>query len=106
MYAKQRMGGRSFGTNQVFIRMGFKELRELWILIQDVGVTSSSIILTARSGRAALKHRLELLGYQPNKSELDQLYQNFLVVADEKKNIVDDDLMTLVANTPLLVTHK
>jgi 2-isopropylmalate synthase len=63
-------------------------------------------VLTARSGRAALKHRLELLGYQPTKPELDQLYTNFLVVADEKKNVNDEDLVALVANTPILVSQR
>jgi 2-isopropylmalate synthase len=59
--------------------------------------------LTARSGRAALKHRLELLGFHPSKTELDTLYEAFLVVADEKKNVNDEDLTTLVANTPVLI---
>lgn len=105
---KAIVGSNAFAHSSGIHQDGFLKNSENYEIINpaDVGVPSSSIILTARSGRAALKHRLELLGYQPNKSELDQLYQNFLVVADEKKNIVDDDLMTLVANTPILVTHK
>jgi len=105
---KAIVGANAFAHSSGIHQDGFLKNSENYEIINpaDVGVPSSSIILTARSGRAALKHRLELLGYQPNKSELDQLYQNFLVVADEKKNIVDDDLMTLVANTPILVTHK
>jgi 2-isopropylmalate synthase len=47
-----------------------------------------------------------LLGYQPNKTELDQLYENFLIVADEKKSVNDEDLVAIVANTPLLVQSK
>jgi 2-isopropylmalate synthase len=46
------------------------------------------------------------LGYQPTKPELDQLYTNFLVVADEKKNVNDEDLVALVANTPILVSQR
>jgi len=105
---KAIVGANAFAHSSGIHQDGFLKNSENYEIINpaDVGVPSSSIILTARSGRAALKHRLELLGYQPNKSELDQLYQNFLVVADEKKNIVNDDLMTLVANTPILVTHK
>lgn len=63
---------------------------------QDVGVPQSDIVLTARSGRHALKHRLQLLGYQLEKPDLDRLYQRFLVMADERKMIHDKDLMELV----------
>jgi 2-isopropylmalate synthase len=63
---------------------------------QDVGVPQSDIVLTARSGRHALKHRLQLLGYQLEKPDLDRLYQRFLVMADERKMIHDKDLIELV----------
>ena len=68
-----------------------------------VGVPSSSIVLTARSGRAALKHRAELLGYPFEGENLNTLYENFLVMADEKKMITDEDLMMLVGMMPVLV---
>ncbi len=104
---KAIVGANAFAHSSGIHQDGFLKNSENYEIINpaDVGVPSSSIILTARSGRAALKHRLELLGYQPNKSELDQLYESFLVVADEKKNVVDEDLITIVANTPILV-HK
>lgn len=104
---KAIVGANAFAHSSGIHQDGFLKNSENYEIINpsDVGVPSSSIILTARSGRAALKHRLELLGYQPNKSELDQLYESFLLVADEKKNIVDADLITIVANTPVLV-HK
>jgi len=104
---KAIVGANAFAHSSGIHQDGFLKNSENYEIINpaDVGVPSSSIILTARSGRAALKHRLELLGYQPNKSELDQLYENFLIVADEKKNVVDEDLITIVANTPILV-HK
>lgn len=104
---KAIVGANAFAHSSGIHQDGFLKNSENYEIINpsDVGVPSSSIILTARSGRAALKHRLELLGYQPNKSELDQLYESFLLVADEKKNIVDADLITIVANTPILV-HK
>jgi 2-isopropylmalate synthase len=63
---------------------------------QDVGVDKSSIILTARSGRHALKHRLELLGYRYDKPTLDTLYKRFLDMADVRKEVNDKDLMELV----------
>ncbi len=63
---------------------------------EDVGVSQSTILLTARSGRAALKHRLELLGHQLNKDEMDDLYEQFLELADRKKDIGDEDLKILI----------
>jgi len=104
---KAIVGANAFAHSSGIHQDGFLKNSENYEIINpaDVGVPSSSIILTARSGRAALKHRLELLGYQPSKPELDQLYENFLILADEKKNVVDEDLITIVANTPLFV-HK
>ncbi|MCU0342162.1 MAG: 2-isopropylmalate synthase, partial [Spirosomaceae bacterium] len=61
----------------------------------DVGVDKSLIVLTARSGRHALKHRLELLGYAFDKPTLDVVYQRFLEVADVKKEVNDKDLVEL-----------
>lgn len=62
----------------------------------DVGVPESSIILTARSGRAALKHTIEKLGVLISKDELDDTYEKFLVLADGKKEISDDDILQLL----------
>ncbi len=62
---------------------------------QDVGVEKSDIVLTARSGRHALKHRLELLGFVYEQSVLDVLYRQFLDVADHKKEVNDGDLVEL-----------
>ncbi len=64
---------------------------------EDVGAGKSSIILTARSGRAALNYRLELLGYTVTKEELEQKYEDFLKIADLKKdNVNDKDLHALM----------
>ena len=57
---------------------------------------ASQIVLTARSGHAALKHRLEELGYSYEGEELDRLYTAFLDVADKKKEVYDEDLEALV----------
>jgi 2-isopropylmalate synthase len=105
---KAIVGANAFAHSSGIHQDGFLKNAENYEIINpsDVGVPCSSIVLTARSGRAALKHRLELLGYQPNKHDLDTLYQNFLVIADEKKNVNDEDLTTLVANTPVLVMHR
>src|SRR5690606_13325096 len=105
---KAIVGANAFAHSSGIHQDGFLKNAENYEIInpEQVGVPSSSIVLTARSGRAALKHRLELLGYQPSKTDLDQLYSNFLVVADEKKNVNDEDLATLVANTPILVAQR
>ncbi len=105
---KAIVGANAFAHSSGIHQDGFLKNAENYEIINpaDVGVPCSSIVLTARSGRAALKHRLELLGYQPNKSELDTLYQNFLVMADEKKNVNDEDLAVLVANTPVLAAQR
>lgn len=63
---------------------------------KDVGIDDSSIVLTARSGRAALKHRLCVLGVELEQEKLDQVYADFLKLADRKKDISDDDLLMLV----------
>ncbi|HEX7014610.1 MAG TPA: 2-isopropylmalate synthase [Cyclobacteriaceae bacterium] len=101
---KAIVGANAFAHSSGIHQDGFLKNAENYEIIDpvEVGVPASSIILTARSGRAALKHRLELLGYQVNKQELDVVYQNFLALADEKKTVHDDDLITLCANTPLL----
>jgi len=60
-----------------------------------VGIDEASIILTARSGRAALKHRLHVNGIEIDGEALDKVYQKFLMLADKKKEITDDDIMML-----------
>ena len=62
---------------------------------QDVGIDDNSIVLTARSGRAALKHRLAVLGVEMEGERLDTVYEQFLKLADKKKEINDDDLLML-----------
>jgi len=67
---------------------------------KDVGIDDNSIVLTARSGRAALKHRLQVLGVEPghcqDSEKLDKVYQEFLKLADRKKDVSDDDILMLV----------
>ena len=62
----------------------------------DVGIDDNSIVLTARSGRAALKNRLNILGVLIwNRIKLDKVYEEFLKLADKKKDINDDDILVL-----------
>lgn len=62
---------------------------------KDVGIDDNAIVLTARSGRAALKHRLSVLGVQIDGERLDATYQEFLKLADKKKEVNDDDILML-----------
>lgn len=71
---------------------------------KDVGIADNSIILTARSGRAALKDRLQTLGITPDADKLDELYKSFLKLADRKKEITDDDVLML-AGADRSATH-
>ena len=61
----------------------------------DVGIDDNSIVLTARSGRAALKNRLHVLGIDLPQDKLDKVYEDFLKLADKKKDINDDDILML-----------
>ena len=61
----------------------------------DVGIDDNAIVLTARSGRAALKYRLQVLGVDLDKERLDKVYAEFLKLADKKKEINDDDILLL-----------
>lgn len=101
---KAVVGANAFAHSSGIHQDGFLKHAENYEIMNpsQVGVPSSSIVLTARSGRAALKHRAELLGYHFEGEELNTLYENFLIVADEKKMVGDEELMTLIANLPIL----
>ncbi len=72
---------------------------------KDVGIDDSSIVLTARSGRAALKYRLQVNGVNIDDEErLDKIYTKFLVLADQKKEVTDDDVLML-AGADLADSH-
>ncbi len=62
---------------------------------KDVGIDDNSIVLTARSGRAALKHRLHENGVELSEEKLDKVYENFLLLADQKKEVTDADVLML-----------
>ena len=64
----------------------------------EVGAEGTQIVLTARSGRHAVRHRLSELGYEITQEELDRLHPRFLAVADAKKEVFDDDLHALMAD--------
>jgi 2-isopropylmalate synthase len=95
---KAIVGRNAFAHSSGIHQDGVLKNRETYEIIDpaDVGVKESSIVLTARSGRAALKHRLEVLGYKLEASEVDTVYQKFVELADSKKDVSDEDLEALV----------
>jgi 2-isopropylmalate synthase len=64
-----------------------------------VGADGSKIVLTARSGRSALAHRFRILGYEFTRNEIDVLYNEFLRLADTKKEVGEEDLHELAKIT-------
>jgi 2-isopropylmalate synthase len=95
---KAIVGRNAFSHSSGIHQDGVLKHRENYEIInpEDVGIDQSEIILTARSGRHALKHHLERLGYSIDRIDLDQTYERFLLMADEKKEIKDDDLLRLM----------
>ncbi|WP_298615085.1 2-isopropylmalate synthase [uncultured Odoribacter sp.] len=94
---KAIVGRNAFAHSSGIHQDGVLKSRETYEIIdpEEVGVDQSSIILTARSGRAALKHHLKEIGYTPEGEELDAIYQKFLELADKKKDITTRDLEVL-----------
>jgi len=94
---KAIVGRNAFAHSSGIHQDGVLKNRENYEIIDpvEVGIRESSIILTARSGRAALNHRLELLGFNFGKEEIDDIYHRFLVLADKKKDINDEDIRIL-----------
>ncbi|GHU98571.1 2-isopropylmalate synthase [Bacteroidia bacterium] len=97
---KAIVGRNAFAHSSGIHQDGVLKNRENYEIIdpREVGVDESVIALTARSGRAALNHRLELLGYRMEQAELDIIYEKFLKLADSKKDVRDDDLLWLVGD--------
>ena len=98
---KAIVGGNAYAHSSGIHQDGFLKNRENYEIIdpKDVGFPEASIVLTARSGRHALKHRLEQIGYPVDKLELDSVYTRFLELADQKKEINNEDLIHLMSET-------
>lgn len=96
---KAIVGANAFAHSSGIHQDGVIKKRETYEIIDplEVGVDHSSIILTARSGRAALAYRYKCLGFDLTKNELDEIYASFLEVADRKKEVQDDDLQFIVS---------
>jgi len=102
---KAIVGSNAFAHSSGIHQDGFLKNRENYEIIrpEDVGFPNASIVLTARSGRHALKFHLERLGYNLGKEELGNAYHRFLTLADSKLDINDDDLLLLMTGDNVYV---
>lgn len=97
---KAIVGSNAFSHSSGIHQDGVIKSRETYEIIDplDVGVHESSIVLTARSGRAALKFRAAKLGFDVEREQMEPYYEAFLKLADEKKVVQDQDLLTLFSS--------
>ena len=98
---KAIVGANAFAHSSGIHQDGVIKNRETYEIIdpKDVGVTESAIVLTARSGRAALAYRAKNIGYELTKLQLDEVYVDFLNYADKKKEIVDADIHEIIESS-------
>tara|TARA_B100000686_G_scaffold355039_2_gene469317 strand:+ start:5746 stop:6900 length:1155 start_codon:yes stop_codon:yes gene_type:complete len=95
---KAIVGANAFAHSSGIHQDGVIKKRETYEIInpKDVGVTESAIVLTARSGRAALAYKAKNIGIDLDKAQLDKVYANFLVFADKNKQVSDNDIPDIV----------
>ncbi len=94
---KAIVGSNAFSHSSGIHQDGFLKDALTYEIInpEEVGADSSKIVLTARSGRSALAYRFQRLGFQFDRNDVDVLYNEFLRVADSKKEVEDGDLQTM-----------
>jgi len=95
---KAIVGANAFAHSSGIHQDGVIKNRETYEIMdpEDVGVTESAIVLTARSGRAALAYRSKKIGYELTKVQLDIAYEEFLKRADKQKEVRDDDIHAIM----------
>ena len=95
---KAIVGANAFAHSSGIHQDGVIKNRQTYEIIdpKDVGVTESAIVLTARSGRAALAYRAKLVGYELTKLQLDEVYKSFLTFADQQKEVQDSDIHRII----------
>ena len=102
---KAIVGANAFAHSSGIHQDGVIKNRETYEIIdpEDVGVNESSIVLTARSGRAALAYRAKIVGFELTKLQLDEVYQEFLKFADIHKEISDEDIPKIIESANVTV---
>lgn len=100
---KAIVGSNAFAHSSGIHQDGVIKNRETYEIIdpKDVGVNESAIVLTARSGRAALAYRARKVGYELTKLQLDEVYVNFLKFADVKKEVEDNDIHEIIETSAI-----
>jgi 2-isopropylmalate synthase len=96
---KAIVGSNAFSHSSGIHQDGFLKDAQTYEIIrpEEVGADISKIVLTARSGRSALAYRFRNLGFEFTRNDIDVLYERFVEVADNKKEVQDDDLKQLAA---------
>ena len=91
---KAIVGANAFSHSSGIHQDGFLKEAQTYEIINpaEVGAEDSKIVLTARSGRSALAHRLHKMGYQYTRNQVDELYPKFVAIADKKKEVLEADL--------------
>ncbi len=104
---KAVVGANAFAHSSGIHVDGFLKKRETYEIMdpEDIGLPKGRVVLTARTGRAGLRHRLEEMGYTLSPEELDKTYQRFLTVADKKKEVFDEDIAAIVTDEIHIVEH-
>jgi 2-isopropylmalate synthase len=97
---KAVVGHNAFAHSSGIHVDGFLKKRETYEIMrpEEIGLAESRVVLTARTGRHGLRHRLEEMGYALSKEELDKTYERFLAVADKKKEVFDEDLAAIISD--------
>ncbi|POY37044.1 2-isopropylmalate synthase [Solitalea longa] len=100
---KAIVGSNAFAHSSGIHQDGVIKNRETYEIMDpsDVGVDQSLIVLTARSGRAALAYRAHKIGYQLTKDALDEVYERFLAIADRKKEVYDQDIHEMMKDVKI-----
>ena len=104
---KAIVGHNAFAHSSGIHVDGFLKKRETYEIMrpEEIGLAESRVVLTARTGRHGLRHRLEEMGYKLSKEELDKTYERFLAVADKKKEVFDEDLAAIISDEIHVVEH-
>jgi 2-isopropylmalate synthase len=97
---KAVVGRNAFAHSSGIHVDGFLKKRETYEIMrpETIGLAESRVVLTARTGRHGLRHRLEEMGYTLTKEELDKTYERFLAVADKKKEVFDEDVAAIISD--------
>lgn len=104
---KAVVGSNAFAHSSGIHVDGVLKKRETYEIMkpEDVGSPKSRVVLTARTGRHGLRHRLEEIGYTLSPEEVDHVYERFLVIADKKREVFDEDLAAIISDEVRTVEH-